>query len=250
MASRNLDGCRVMKEAEQRLAFAQESEKRTQGQLEAAKTQLKVAKTQLEVDQNEVKKKKSFLEETREKLQVIDVDEDDDTESGDGKRTGEVKLSPNHGSGKKARTDSNMAAASQPSVVPASDTSNGEENVVEQIVVEGAGVSEVNGTYKRCQPSYHDFPFSLDKNVPVYSKSGSWKGNAAKFSIYRQLGYWWVTCGDQDSAGACCSTSTMRSLYGNSRSDTNLPPKNDWYVLTEGSIPSPQLKWYKCERGK
>mmetsp|Transcript_16500 Transcript_16500/g.29928 ORF Transcript_16500/g.29928 Transcript_16500/m.29928 type:complete len:241 (-) Transcript_16500:1235-1957(-) len=240
MASRNLDGCRVMKEAEQRLAFAQESEKRTQGQLEAAKTQLKVAKTQLEVDQNEVKKKKSFLEETREKLQVIDVDEDDDTESGDGKRTGEVKLSPNHGSGKKARTDSNMAAASQPSVVPASDTSNGEENVVEQIVVEGAGVSEVNGTYKRCQPSYHDFPFSLDKNVPVYSKSGSWKGNIVKFFIYRRTNskFWFVSCcWVQDSAGTCCS-----NFYFTGE-DTKLPPKNDWLGFTEGNSPSPQLKW-------
>lgn len=114
MASRNLDGCRVMMEAEQRLAFAQVCEKRTQGQLEAAKNQVEaaknqveVAKTQLEVDQNEVKKAKSFLEDTREKLQVIDVDEDDDTESGNDGRTGEVKLSPNHGSGKKARTDSN-----------------------------------------------------------------------------------------------------------------------------------------------
>mmetsp|Transcript_25470 Transcript_25470/g.46850 ORF Transcript_25470/g.46850 Transcript_25470/m.46850 type:complete len:241 (-) Transcript_25470:278-1000(-) len=240
MASRNLDGCRVMKEAEQRLAFAQESEKRTQGQLEAAKTQLKVAKTQLEVDQNEVKKKKSFLEETREKLQVIDVDDDDDAERGDGKRKSKLSLSHNNGNGKKARTDINLAAASQPSVVPASDTSNGEENVVEQIVVEGAGVSEVNGTYKRCQ-SYDAFPAAfVDMDVPVYSKSGSWKGNIVKFFIYRRTNskFWFVSCcWVQDSAGTCCS-----NFYFTGE-DTKLPPKNDWLGFTEGNSPSPQLKW-------
>ena len=61
MASRSLDGCRVIRAAEQRLAFAKKCEKIAQGQVEL----LEAAKTQLTVAQNEVKEATSFLEETR-----------------------------------------------------------------------------------------------------------------------------------------------------------------------------------------
>lgn len=231
MASRNLDGCRVIKAAEQRLAFAQNCEKIAQSQLEAA--------------QKEVKEATSFLEETLDKLQVIDVDDDDDTESGDGKRKSKVSLSHNNGNGGEARTDANLAAASQPSVAPASVTSsNGDENVVEKVVVEGAGTSEVNGTYKLCQ-SHDDCLFAfVDRDIPVYSKSGSWNGNTVKFFIHRRGGFFWfVSCWDQDSAGTCCSTSTMWSFYANIIKNTKLPPKKDWDLDLEGFSPSPQLKW-------
>ena len=128
MASRSLDGCRVIRAAEQRLAFAKKCEKIAQGQVEL----LEAAKTQLTVAQNEVKEATSFLEETCDKLHVIDVDEDDDMESGGRKRKRKVSLC---GNGKKARTDANLPAASQPSVAPASDTTTGNENVIEQIVI-------------------------------------------------------------------------------------------------------------------
>lgn len=109
---------------------------------------MEAAKTQLTVAQNEVKEATSFLEETRDKLQVIDVDVDDDTESGGSKRKRKVSLC---GNGKKAHTDANLPAVSQPSVAPVRGTTAGDENVIETIVVEGAGISEVNGTYMLCQ---------------------------------------------------------------------------------------------------
>lgn len=218
--------------AEERLAFAQKCEK--------------MAKTQLEAAQNEVKEAKSFLNETHDKLQVSDLDEEVNTESGDGKRKSRVSPSPNIGNGKKARTEANLdlAAASLSSVVPASDTSsNSDDTVVEQIVVEGAGISAANGTYsKHCQ-SYDDCDsffdnFFMDKNFPMWSKTALWEGVAAKFFI--SFSRWSKRC-----CLTCCKTNSSKGefFYISERQDDNLPPKSDWSVSNQGISPSPRLKW-------
>jgi hypothetical protein len=77
-----------------------------------------------------------------------------------------------------------VAAASPPTVADLSDTPTGDGNVVEQIVVEGAGELAVNGTYKRCK-SHDDLPFCCDREVPVFSKCSSWEGEEVSFIIYR-----------------------------------------------------------------
>mmetsp|Transcript_35372 Transcript_35372/g.57679 ORF Transcript_35372/g.57679 Transcript_35372/m.57679 type:complete len:123 (-) Transcript_35372:306-674(-) len=89
------------------------------------------------------------------------------TDSG-GNRKREVSMSPAHGSGKKARTDAAV-----------DDDAN-----VKQIVVEGAGVSDVNGTYKLCESNV-SIPNFCDRNTPVYSKCGSWEGNAVMLFIHQ-----------------------------------------------------------------
>ena len=115
-----------------------------------------------------VKEVTSLLEETRDKLQVIDVDDDDDTKRGGGKWKRNMQMSPDNGNGKKVCANANVAATSQLiNMAPASDISfNGYGNIVETIVVEGAGTVEVNGTYKLCH-SYDDCSSYPNKNFPV-----------------------------------------------------------------------------------
>jgi len=145
------------------------------------------------------------------------------TDSG-GNRKREVSMSPAHGSGKKARTDA--------AVVDDAD--------VEQIVVEGAGASDANGTYKRCQ-SYDSLSIHYDRNAPVYSKRGSWEGKAVKFFIHRSLctKCWYIRYEKETGGYPTMLYISRLELV------TNLPPKSYWGVIscTGGISPSPRLKW-------
>ena len=60
--------------------------------------------------------------------------------------------------------------------------------IPEQILVEGCGITELNGTYNR----------GADEGAaPVFSKKGTWKGKAVEFEFYRRAnilgyGYWYI----------------------------------------------------------
>jgi len=124
-----LDGHQVMKLAERHLAYAKQSEEMLHDQLKANQDQLKANKAQLKAIVSQVKATKAqlkatevqlgatrhevnaaefFLGETREKLQMINVDGDDGTPSFGGNGKKKVSLSPENGHGKKARSDGEM----------------------------------------------------------------------------------------------------------------------------------------------
>jgi len=82
-------------------------------------------------------------------------------------------------------------------------TTNSNSNITiaipEQILVEGCGIPEVNGTYElQVDNARRTDGLSVDEgDVPVYSKKGIWQGKVVDFEIYRtasRLGYghWYI----------------------------------------------------------
>ena len=222
-------GSIAIKAAKQRLAIANRWKT-------AASDQLKLA-------ESEVKDAELCLKDTYKVWEVIDVDEEDnDVRSGDsgdsdeGKRKASVP--PDHESGKKVRGD-NVAVSSPPSVAAASNAPTGDGSVVEQIVVEGSGVPEVNGTYKRW--SHDRLPMGIDKRCTVFSKGGLWKAEAVNFFIFRDIRSpcWYVSCRKEPKNNL--NSETM--FYYKSSKNDKLPPKSDWNTCGAGRNDPPYLKW-------
>lgn len=234
----------MIRAAEQRLAFAKKCEQMARSQSEVVQAQLEAARRQLEAAQVEVKAASSFLVETRDKLQVIDVDndDDDDTNREGRKLKRKASLSPDSGREKKSRNEANVAAPVSrplPSVASASDTpSSGRENVVEQILVEGAGVDRANGTYQLSRSCCNYDPAGLDKTVPSWNKWDSRNDKNVKFIIYRSKGTTsWVI--------ASATTAGVKIVYVSKQLEESagIPHKTKWIAPLKGNDPSPRLKW-------
>ena len=89
----------MIKAAEQHLAFAKKCE-------QTARTQLEAARKQLEVAKEKATAATAFLDETRDRLEVIDVDDDDRADCHGGRRKRKRR--------KKRRRKSVPAARSRP----------------------------------------------------------------------------------------------------------------------------------------
>ena len=95
---------------------------------------------------------------------------------------------------------------------------------VEEILVEGAGINEVNGRYIR-----HSLVVSSP--YPSFSRSGEWQGKAVNFKIYHAgLTSWMISAGSTD-------------FYVNNNSFNFLPTKDDWCTCNRGIPPEPELKY-------
>lgn len=81
-----------------------------------------------------------------------------------------------------------MAASGPSYVAHATTTAYNSNEEVEEIVVEGAGTTEVNGIINRRQ-SYRGLPSWWTREHLVFSKSGSWKGMEVNFFIYQSTAY-------------------------------------------------------------
>ena len=183
----------MIKAAEQRLAFADRSEKALQfqldairAQLNATKSQLSATKTQIAAAQGEVKEATAFLKETREKLQVIDVDEDDGVEISARKRKRKTEAllppdEPENGIEKKVRVD---FSTDDDAMLYA---------IGKSIVMAEAGTVEANGTYRLCR-SYDSCLKWADTKFPVWSKDVQWWGKDTTFYIFRHITSmtWWI----------------------------------------------------------
>ena len=96
-------------------------------------------------------------------------------------------------------------------------------------VVEGSGVSEVNGIYIRTPESCY--------GSPVFTKEElrqQWLGETVTFQVYRrnvqQHEYWYI--------GISGSHSFYRASLGD---NPNIPPKDGWERIGHGMDPAPKL---------
>ena len=116
-----------------------------------------------------------------------------------------------------------------------------------QILAEGCGISELNGTYSQLH--------TLGKYKIEYRKSGEWEGKEVAFSIHRaprsaasrsefadinkRLGlpwHWYIGINNGF---------VMRKIYkAANNTDIKLPPPvNGWKVMAEGIDPAPTIKY-------
>ena len=118
---------------------------------------------------------------------------------------------------------------------------NNSSNDVEEITVEGCGVAEVNGVYKRKGPK--------NDKAPVYTKRGVWKGYQGTFEICNSetYGSTWVIAFDGGGYDREMEYDRDRFFYeACNDQDPWMPPNDGWYVNTrymDGVQPMPRLKW-------
>lgn len=88
-----------------------------------------------------------------------------------------ILLSNEDGGGKKRKVSLSPQISNNVARDATSNNNNNNTNrVVEQLVVEGCGLSAINGTYKR-RPG-------LCNNFPVYTKATNWNGIQTNFLIF------------------------------------------------------------------
>ena len=104
--------------------------------------------------------------------------------------------------------------------------------IVEQVTVEGCGLTEVNGIYKRVDEMY--------KGFPVYKRNGQWKGQQMTFEIWCGITsgsrYWYIQPSKFVDDDDC--------LYVSSACDNRMvPSKEGWKAFEERALPVPKLTW-------
>ena len=112
---------------------------------------------------------------------------------------------------------------------------------INQVEVEGCGVPEFDGKYRKSEV--------MHQSAPVYSKKGQWKGKETTFAIFMPsfntynwyIGTW---IGDIDS-GVGPGTSFYSSTY-DSRDEVPpscvTPPEKNWEVVGSGGNPAPTCR--------
>ena len=119
-----------------------------------------------------------------------------------------------------------MAASSTSASASASSSA---KNNVTRIVVEGCGLSEINGSYCKKVWSYHD--------SSVYTKGGLWKGSYVTYVILHNhlspwyIGYW---NGDADNEDNRLHLPTFVYL-SHSNTICETPPVNGWRKSIRGT---------------
>mmetsp|Transcript_14262 Transcript_14262/g.30458 ORF Transcript_14262/g.30458 Transcript_14262/m.30458 type:complete len:283 (-) Transcript_14262:337-1185(-) len=251
------EGCHEVDAAKHRLVMAHAWKK-------SATEMVLSAMRRLESAENEIKEAETLLDEACTRWGVIDVLHSSETESessssseeGDGtcvEKLERIAMVSNKASNDddESETDDVVSSSGYLGVVVAvkdEDANNNHEHaaksavgalVVEQIVVEESGVPQINGVYKRSEITNGCLPLSCDESVPIYSRNGSWEGEAVSFFIFRSVltKRWRISCQTE---------SELVGFYSNSRLDAELPPRNnDWSVGgSEGVSPAPRLKWF------
>lgn len=111
---------------------------------------------------------------------------------------------------------------------------------IQQIIVEGCGMPEINGTYARNETSQRGLVHSADdRGASVFSKKGEWKGEEVDFVIYRTSSDWWWQW--------CISIGYDILLY-KTKDNTYAPhmpppPLHGWEVMGSGVDPAPTIKY-------
>ena len=204
----------MIKAAERRLAFAKQCERAARTQLEAAEAEAAAAT--------------AFLDETRDRLQVIDVDaaaddDDEDVRGGGDKR--KASASSDDRQAKAART------AAQAEVAPATDARR-PSAVQQKILVQGAGRVGADGVYDRQNPCVfiHRHPSYAHITGPVWCRQFS----LGKYYIFRDRS-WILAYSD--------SRRILRIFYlaDITSKGANVPPKSGWSTPRPNVAPAPQL---------
>lgn len=239
------EGSREIKAAKQRLT--------------AAKTQAALAKAMSEAAEKEVKAAEECLKGAEKRWEVIDVDYSDDeshTSMESCKKRRKVSLSPGGRNGD-ARASADGATVRQTggtATAVRKETRKKSQILscikVVKIVVEGCGMSEVNGTYRQdgCITG-NQRRIRLAEDVPVFFKMEEWEGKPVTFVMARgkytndEREYWWI--GHLDSAGR--NLDSTRPLYvAHCSAEVQVPPSHGWTVMAglygKGVSPAPKLK--------
>jgi len=108
------------------------------------------------------------------------------------------------------------------------DSKSDDERIPDQILVEGCGISEVNGTYQ----------LDYDDEDSGYYKSGDWKGEVQDFVIYRQEHYW----ESNDNHTWYIGLGIGIRFYESTRNG-KFPPLYGWELSDNGLDPAPTLTY-------
>ena len=95
--------------------------------------------------------------------------------------------------------------------------------LVEEILVEGAGVLGVNGTYKIC---------GSRNGACKYKKSGQYEGETTEFTMYRNNSWWIISVLDESV-----------DLYESDYPDEISPPIGLWNLSDHGEEPIPAVSF-------
>jgi len=209
---------------------------------------LQSAQNMSDVAGKKVKEAKKALEEAEKKYEVINIDDDEPMNSNEGSnKRRKVSLSPQSQSNNNNSIAGNNTAATQNIAAAGSRTNNividssitaptitwSSPSELSTLIVEGCGLSEVNGTYTRAAAKYNF------NGAPVYSKLGQWKENAVVYVIYwKSVTKQWfighrkedVDAGRGAPDGFCISQQNVSRLA---------PPGNGWSMIRSAVTPSP-----------
>mmetsp|Transcript_17191 Transcript_17191/g.37096 ORF Transcript_17191/g.37096 Transcript_17191/m.37096 type:complete len:411 (-) Transcript_17191:162-1394(-) len=266
------EGSREIDAAKQRLALAKAQASGSSTNMECAKVVMESAKammetakknienaqSQLERSSKEVTEAEKLLEEAEERWGVIDIDQEPDSpkKKSNYKRR---KVSPSPQESNSEASDTSRASVGATARQSNSNTNrdaveqssnNGERagNLtshtadVNEMLVEGCGIAEVNGTFKRVIGA-------LRHSAPVYSKKGNWVGKTVDFVMCREYSvscrflYWsigiWYLDGDL-SIGH--DGEPGLELYTSSNDASCITyPGNGW-VVRDGVGPAPKCQ--------
>mmetsp|Transcript_19239 Transcript_19239/g.41707 ORF Transcript_19239/g.41707 Transcript_19239/m.41707 type:complete len:275 (+) Transcript_19239:2-826(+) len=260
------EGCREIEAVEQRLAAAKAQESSASEMMDSANDMLATARKNMESSRNEVKATEALLKDAEKRWEVIDVDASavgSPTNDSRYKRR-KVSLSPDgviEARGTSARalvgtttsqtsssaTNSNdigsgtnrrrAVGVTTSATTNQSNIDNNGSTVVEQMVIEGCGLTEVNGTFQRVEGA-------TCNDLPMYSKKGQWEGSTVDFVMCCYLlGLWyigiWPIGMPMDECGIFSD-----SLYRSPCNDdgSGIPPENGWMVWCDGVGPAPKCR--------
>ena len=108
---------------------------------------------------------------------------------------------------------------------------------VTSVIVKGAGLSEVNGSYSKSN-SHH-----YSGAPPVYCKPSVWKGKSVEFILSLRLdnGGWSISVRESNSLFNLTPDVTLYEVYCYSYPIQETPPCDGWLVC-KGSEPAPTLQ--------
>lgn len=193
--------------AQETLDAAQKVVEAAQKGLEAAKKTIEEATADHDKAAEELKDAEKSQEAAQKKWEVVDLVKEDEEQ-------------PKSSSGSKKRAGASSDSKANASKKVRSD-------IPKEVTVEGCGVSEVNGIYKRI----------IDddgRGAPRYFKTGQLNGKDTLFDIYK----------DSRTRSPSWSIRVFRypliELYVN-RKESSVPPSDGWKVSVGGAEPPPKI---------
>jgi hypothetical protein len=188
-----------------------------------AKKNKATAATLLKSSSKEVKEAKDIMKEVEKKWKFVAVDADagDSPKKKNGRKKKRRKVSPSNASAETALEENNNgddATAQNETAMAAARLEN-------NIVVEGAGLTVINGTYKKLA-------------AHCYEKEGQWNGAIGIFMIFQKGTHWFF--GFRGDRTPYCQQTLYRTM---SSCPADTPRKNGWMTFGDGVSPAPKLKW-------
>ena len=276
MSASSSEGRYEIEAARQRLASAKKQASAASSNMdlasktmEAARIMMENAKSLLENSSKEVDAAKKCLLDEEKRWEVIEIDDsNDNTQENESHKKRKRKtsvVSPQEGNNAYSRHSRNntddgrspgdnsaattTASSTAPAVTPGREraigasattpaaSSSSISNNVTRVVVEGCGISVVNGTYTQVVELLND-------GAPSFWKKGWWGGKLCKHAIYRRkfnnTNIWVFGYLDDEGGGR-----SMKRLY-TSRVNANslTPPEDGWdaFVGNGGVYPPPKCR--------